>query len=223
MQKNKGQSSWISLSDLMTGLMLVFLLIVVIMQTTLVRYENTKQKIYHGLKEKLADEEKSGKVKISQELVVRFHDATCPFEQDKASISPPCKKVLNDFIPKYLTVLQNKDLKDHIQEVRIEGHTARSSPQHPEYIDLVKLSQNRARAILQYFVSNEAFKELGDGEEEILRFKLMANGLGNGRLLDEDGKYVIDSAKPPSPKSRRVEFRIMTDADEAIMEATKTL
>ena len=58
MQKNKGQSSWISLSDLMTGLMLIFLLIVVMMQEntqkTLVRYENTKREIHDALQKKFA-------------------------------------------------------------------------------------------------------------------------------------------------------------------------
>lgn len=211
MQKNKGLSSWISLSDVMTGLMVVFLLTVVMMEDTLVRYENTKREIHDALEKKFAHEQQSDKVKISQDLVVRFQETETLFEQDQATLSPYYKKVLDDFIPKYLTVLQNERFKENIQEVRIEGHTGSFSEQHPEYTDLVALSQNRARAILRYFVSSDAFKKLPKRDRDSLRFKLMANGFGNGRMVDEEGKYVLHSGNPPQ-NTRRVEFRIMTDA-----------
>ena len=226
MQKNKGQSSWISLSDLMTGLMLVFLLIVVMMQEntqkTLVRYENTKREIHDALQKKFAHELQSDKVKISQDLVVRFQETEALFEQDQATLSPYYKKVLDDFIPKYLTVLQDERFRENIQEVRIEGHTGNVSQRHPEYTDLVALSQKRARAILRYFVSSGAFKDLPKRDKQFLRFKLMANGFGNGRMVDEEGKYVLNSSKLPQ-NTRRVEFRIMTDAEQKLEEALRQL
>ncbi len=226
MQKNKGQSSWISLSDLMTGLMLIFLLIVVMMQEntqkTLVRYENTKREIHDALQKKFAYELQSDKVKISQDLVVRFQETEALFEQDQATLSPYYKKVLDNFIPKYLTVLQDERFKENIQEVRIEGHTGNVSQRHPEYTDLVELSQNRARAILRYFVSSGAFKDLPKRDKQFLRFKLMANGFGNGRMVDEEGEYVLNSSKSPQ-NTRRVEFRIMTDAEQKLEEALRQL
>lgn len=60
----------------MTGLMLVFLIIVVLMQyqqyTTLVRYENTKKEIYDDINKKFAHDKNTKKVIISEDLVVRF-------------------------------------------------------------------------------------------------------------------------------------------------------
>lgn len=221
MPKNKGHSSWISLSDLMTGLMLVFLLIVVLTQySNLVRYENTKRKIYDALDTQFALEQQSEKLTISEDLVVRFLDTEALFEQDQAMLSQYYKEVLDDFIPKYLEVLQ--DNIDHIEEVRIEGHTGKSTPQHPGYIDLVELSQDRARVILQYLVSSEAFQELDKPTQDTFRFKLMANGFGNGRMVDSEGKYVLNSRKPPL-NTRRVEFRIMTYAERSLEEALRQL
>ena len=225
MKSNKGQSSWISLSDLMTGLMLVFLLIVIIMQddtySTLVRYENTKKEIFDALQKKFPP--RGGKVAISQDLlVVRFLEENALFEQDSAILSSHYKKVLDEFIPGYLDILQDERFEEHIQEVRIEGHTGQLSKQHPEYIDLVELSQNRARSLLKYFVSSAAFRNLPDHDKQRLRFKLMANGFGNGRMVDGEGSYVLDSGKPVS-NTRRVEFRILTDAERKLGEALKAL
>ena len=220
MQKNKGQSSWISLSDVMAGLMLVFLLLVVIMQySTLIRYENTKREIYEALNHKFLDEQENGKVVISQDLVVRFQETEALFEQDQAILLPRFKKVLDDFIPKYIQILQDETVKNHIKEVRIEGHTGTPTPLHSDYIALVALSQNRARTILHYLISSKSFLDLPLGDKKNLRFKLMANGFGNGRMVDEDGKYIKDSDRNPSTDTRRVEFRIMTDAEKRLEEA----
>ena len=224
MKDNKGQSSWISMSDLMTGLMMVFLLIVIIMQddtySTLVRYENTKKEIFEALREKFPPREK--KAKISQDLVVRFLEENALFEKDAAILSSHYKKVLDEFIPRYLDILQDERFIEHIKEVRIEGHTGTPSKQHPEYIDLVELSQNRARAILKYFVSSATFRNLPDYDKQRLRFKLMANGFGNGRMVDDEGSYVLYSGNPNS-NTRRVEFRILTDAEQKLDEALRPL
>ena len=200
--------------------MLVFLLLVVIMQySTLIRYENTKSEIYEALNHKFLDEQENGKVVISQDLVVRFQETEALFEQDQAILLPRFKKVLDDFIPKYIQVLQDERWKNHIREIRIEGHTGTPTPLHSDYIALVALSQNRARTILHYLISSKSFLDLPLGDKKNLRFKLMANGFGNGRMVDEGGKYIKDSDRNPSADTRRVEFRIMTDAEKRLEEA----
>ncbi len=164
MPNNRGQSSWISLSDLMTGLMLVFLLIVVMMlylqYSTLVRYENTKQEIYDALNKELAREVEDKKVTISEDLVVRFVDSDTLFSQDSAVLLRNYKDLLDVFIPKYINVLQDEKFAKHIREVRIEGHTGSPTRKHQFYVDLVRLSQDRSRAILKYFVGSLSFAQL---------------------------------------------------------------
>lgn len=214
MQKNRGQSSWISLSDLMTGLMLVFLLIAVIMQDPM-RCGSTKQKIQTELK-KIEKEIPAVKFspthKCELSIELRADEENPLFEKDQAIPTKHFENILDAFIPDYLNdVLQNKEIKDHIQEVRIEGHTGEPTPLHPTYISLVKLSQERARAILKYFKDSKTFKALHKDEKKSLYFKLMAVGFGNGRTIDENRRYTIDSGNPTNEKSRRVEFRIMTE------------
>ena len=213
MQKNKGQSSWISLSDLMTGLMLVFMIIAVIMQDPML-CGNTKRKIHEALQEKFGHEMKSQSPqdKASCSLVITFQRVL--FEKDEAKLSGEGKEILRDFLPKYIDVLQDTRFKEHIQEVRIEGHTGNPTPRHPEYIELVELSQKRARMILQYFVSDKAYQGLSRHEQNRLKFKLMANGFGNGRIVDKNGSLVSNSRKAPSGISRRVEFRIVTGPEQ---------
>ena len=235
MQTNRGQASWISLSDVMTGLMLVFLLIVVMIlylqYATLARYENTKEKIYDALSEELAFEEQSGKIKISEDLVVRFVDSDSLFPKDSAVLLPEYRNFLDDFIPKYLDVLTNADFDEHIREIRIEGHTAKPTSKHPHYEDLVKLSQDRARAILRHFVGTGAFARLDARQKFVLRYKLMANGFGNGRMLGTDGKLICASlsdekcspATKVDARSRRVEFRIVTNAERQLADALELL
>ncbi len=225
MQKNKGQSSWISLSDLMTGLMLVFLLIVVMLQDP-TRCGSTKQKIRDALQNINLQEQPDHKIELPSDkdscgLVISFSGEQKPlFEQDQVSPTTSFQNTLNDFIPRYLEILQNKEIKDYIQEVHIEGHTGKPTPKHSTYISLVNLSQDRARFILQYFVlPSKAFRALEQAERNKLKFKLMSIGFGNGRTLDDSGQFSIESGEPPSPKSRRVEFRIVTGANHAIREA----
>jgi len=239
MQKSRGLASWISLSDLMTGLVLVFLLIVVVMQqeryNTLVRYENTKQDIFDALDESFSREKQDRKMTISEDLVIRFLGQDVNFEKDSIVLSRHYKDFLDDFIPKYLKILTDERFAEHIREVRIEGHTAKPSPVNPRYIDLVTLSQGRARAILQYFVDSGAFRGLNASKRSDLRFKLMASGFGNGRMINSDGKYVLKNdadeyvvqgnGQPSNPdsSSRRVEFRIVTHAEQRIAEALEQL
>ena len=228
----------------MTGLVLVFLLIVVIMISsvygTLVRYENTKKEIYQALADKFFHEEQDNELTVSEDLVIQFLDPDVLFEQDSTTLSDSYKKFLDGFIPKYLQVLEDEKFARHIHEVRIEGHTAKPSPTNPRYINLVELSQGRARAILHYFVSSRAFKQLDNRKKSMLRFKLITTGFGNGRMINADGQHVIESRagkyvvfdpdesnnsdndpSKPDKGSRRVEFRIVTNAERIIADALK--
>ncbi len=239
MQKNKGQSSWISLSDVMTGLMLVFLLIVVMLQDP-TRCGSTKQKIHNALENIQQQKQSDYTIELPSDkdscgLVISFPGEDRPlFEQDQAEPTTYFRDALKDFIPLYFEVLQANEIKDYIQEVRIEGHTAEYSRENSTDLKLVELSQARARAILQYLMFSKDFNDLEPSDKDRLKFKLMSAGFGKGRALDEEGRYCIESNccskssydatncrgsnNKISDKSRRVEFRIVTGANHAIRE-----
>lgn len=74
------------------------------------------------------------------------------FGLGSSELKPKFKEILNNFFPRYLKVLDQ--YKEHITEVRIEGHTSTdwtgAANQDEAYFNNMELSQGRTRAVLQY-------------------------------------------------------------------------
>jgi outer membrane protein OmpA-like peptidoglycan-associated protein len=151
---------WMSVSDLMTGLMVIFLFIAVAYmiqvkenQNVLTDYVETKTKLHDKLVSEFKEESKTWDMSIGKDLSMRFNNPTVLFAQGSAAITPQFKVILDEFIPKYLDILLNDSLRSHIQEIRIEGHTDNVPyPQlHPQpFVANVILSQQRALSVLMY-------------------------------------------------------------------------
>ncbi len=219
----ESSSSWISLSDMMTGLMLIFLLISILTishvvkaeelrKAKLVDFDNAKSEIYNDLKKILNDKEDKWGVEVSPDLSIKFDNPNVTFDHLSSDISPEFQSILDEFIPLYIDIINNPKYKEKIKEVRIEGHTGTWS----DYMFTVQLSQARADAVLSYILSSEKFHNLDVKEQERLKFLLSANGMGNGRMIDSEGEYIYVSNKESDIKSRRVEFRIITTSDELV-------
>jgi outer membrane protein OmpA-like peptidoglycan-associated protein len=115
--------------------------------------------------------------------------------------------LLKDFFPRYITVL--KPYKEDLREIRIEGHTDNDFDYGPgirEYFFNMELSQGRTRSTLIHclqMIYND--KEVYNWVKPLVT----ANGLSSSKLITVDG--IIDKAA-----SRRVEFRIRTNAEEKL-------
>ncbi len=222
-------SNWISLSDMMTGLMLIFLLIAVLTISQVVAQENerqqmiteydlSKEEIYSDLEEAFGGKKDEWGIEIARDLSIKFQNPDLLFDTDDSNLKDNYKQILDDFIPKYLAIVNKEEYKNRIREVRIEGHTAEVSPAHPTYMSTIALSQNRANSVLAYTLENEYFLSLSEQDKNKLLFWFTANGLGKGRTLDANGEYTFESGQSISPTSRRVEFRIVTTSEELIEE-----
>lgn len=214
---------WMSVSDLMTGLMVIFLFVAIAYITRekkdLTKYVDSKEELYKKLVNKFADDTTRWKMTIGKNLSVKFNNPTTLFNSGSAEITPEFKSVLDNFIPKYLDILIRDSLRRNINEIRIEGHTDDDgfSRQDP-YIANVRLSQERARNVLQYIRNIPAFKDYSIEDQALLNYWFTANGLSYGKALDSNGDYVYESKLPiDKAKSRRVEFRIIT-TDDKILE-----
>ena len=103
-------------------------------------YQNIKAQLYDELYEEFKDKLEEWHASIDREtLSFRFKEPETLFDKGKSDIKLRYKKILDDFFPKYISVLlrkkhscsdpylcRNKDqykYKDHIVEIRIEGHT----------------------------------------------------------------------------------------------------
>lgn len=218
---------WMSVSDLMTGLMIIFLFVAISYmvevqknQSVIIDYQETKNKLHDKLVSEFAGDTAMWQMSIGKDLSLKFNNPTVLFESGKKDLTPQFKEILDDFLPRYFDILLKDTLRDRIQEIRIEGHTDDvPAPQYnPDpYIGNVILSQRRALSVVEYYREMDCFKSYSEEEQKQIEFWLTANGFSYGKALDNDGNYIMLSNKPINRDlSRRVEIRIVTNGDKII-------
>ena len=231
MSKNN-EHIWIPFTDLMSVLMLVFLLLIVIILSLIPRedlesklkvkeFEQVTLDLYEELDKALSPKKEEWGIEVSEDLTVKFNNTEVLFNQDSSLIRKEFEKILDEFIPIYFTIINKEKYNESVKEVKIEGHTAATSPIHNTYIKTVKLSQDRSRSILEYILNHSWFTNLSEKNSNKIIFWLSPNGFGYGRAVDKFGEYVYHSNNTISPISRRVEFRIITSTDELVEEIIK--
>ncbi|MFK7862803.1 MAG: flagellar motor protein MotB [Pseudohongiellaceae bacterium] len=226
--EHDSEEHWIAVSDLMSGLMMLFLLIAVLylviverkneeIEQVVLLYEDLKEELYQDLLREFEEDLPQWGASLSEDLRFRFTNTELLFEEGDSQLRPEFVSILADFFPRYLNILTSAPYRDEVLEVRIEGHTSSSwsqaSSSDDAYMRNMALSQERTRAALGTLLS---LNEVSD-DKGWLRQKLTANGLSSSQLvLDEEGKEDADS-------SRRVEFVVVTDAETRLSRITQEL
>lgn len=232
---------WISFSDIMTGLMVIFMFIAIsymmevnkkqqAIEQVLDSYENTKDTLRLELQELIDKNLEEWKEYIefdTSNLSIKFVGQEIQFTGNSDVIRPRFKDILDDFIPQYLDVITQEKYRDKIAEIRIEGHANKAklnSYDTQDYMLGVFWSQRRAKRVLEYVVASRDFQSLAEPTRIRLEFWLVANGYGYGRTLDESGNYSIQSDEEICEEcSRRVEFRIITTSEQVIADIIERL
>lgn len=223
---------WLSVSDLMTGLMVIFLFVAIAYisrvqknQSVLTDYVETKNKLHNKLVKEFAGDTLKWQMTIGKDLTMKFKEPTVLFTTGSSELTPRFKEILNEFLPRYFNILLNDSLRSNIQEIRIEGHTddvPMPIYDADPYIANAKLSQERALAVLKYFRSMPQFSKYTDKQKRLLEYWFTANGLSYGKAVDAAGDFIIHSNKPiDRTSSRRVEFRIVTSGDDILENFVK--
>ena len=213
---------WMSVSDLMAGLMMVFLFIsVALMRDAVVErdkikevaetYQKTQQAIYISLLEEFAkDLDKWGAEIDRNTLSVNFTAPDVLFANGEARLTRKFQTILNDFFPRYLQVLEQ--YKPIIQEIKIEGHTSsrwsQDSSDYEAYFNNMSLSQSRTRAVLGYVMQLEQVR--------IEHYKWVKNNVA--AVGYSSSKAVVKEGIEDEERSRRVSFRVITNAEEQIIK-----
>jgi outer membrane protein OmpA-like peptidoglycan-associated protein len=212
---------WLSISDMMSGLMVIFLFIAItyMMQVSedrnqlveiAVTYEKTKIAIYNELQIEFRDDLKKWNAEIDKDsLAIRFQEPDILFNVGDAVIKTKFKNILDDFFPRYIKTL--KKYQNDIEEIRIEGHTSSEWSKNivsneKTYFLNMELSQNRTRATLEYCLM---LPNIVDDRTWIKKI-LTANGLSSSKPILTNGNEDII-------RSRRVEFRIKTNSEHQIL------
>ena len=232
-QGQETEEHWVSISDVMAGLMVIFLFIAISYMVN----ANRKTERITELKDKVAnllDAYRNLQRALSEELQREFEDDLPkwtgyldmetlsirfkkPFAQGDAAVPNSFKNVLRDFFPRYIAILTKPEYKDDIAEIRIEGHT--SSEWHHEatldeaYFNNMELSQNRSRNVLRYVlgIKNPKISQ----NKAWIKENMTANGLSSSQpILDAIGELWVENKE----ESRRVEFRVVTKSEKLIDE-----
>ena len=218
-------SHWIPLSDLMMGLMMVFLLLATMYMlrveqtTTLIvkEYETTRNNLHRALQKEFDQNFKEWDAELLGDMTIRFKNPEVLFATGSDKLKTKFKEILNDFIPRNIKILTGYQFKDSIKEIRIEGHTStfwkNSSSSLDGYFKNMTLSQARTRTTLEFiFLLPETVEN-----EEWLKTRLTANGLSSSRPIKNKNLKIDEEA------SQRVEFRIVTNADEKLETIAKSI
>ncbi|WP_461534719.1 OmpA/MotB family protein [Spongorhabdus nitratireducens] len=211
------ENHWLSVSDLMAGLMMVFLFISIALMLNAfserdkikqiaVAYQENQVAIFDALNTEFEKDLQKWDADIDEEtLTFTFKSPDVLFKTGEIELSDEYESLLNEFFPRYMEVL--KPFQDSINEVRIEGHTSsvwsRYSSDREAYFKNMELSQGRTRSVLDYVYSMPSSRPF----RHWIKSHLAAVGLSSSRLIyDEKGRE--DRAQ-----SRRVSFRVITNSD----------
>lgn len=205
-ETNDGNIFWITMTDLMTGLVLVFIVLffytyltghVEKIQSDLAQ-ENASKSLQETLKKQDINaliDPISGVVKISDlEL----------FDVNSYKLSSKGKAYLDKFAPTYLdSLFSNEYLDKNIDKIIIQGHTdsqtfAGKFSDDEQYMKNMELSLNRAYEVANYMTNTPYNKTNGNR----LRKMIIVEGASFSNPVMVDGKE--DFAK-----SRRVELKLV--------------
>jgi len=211
---------WLSVSDLMAGLMMVFLFIAITLmreavlereqiKEIAVAYRQNQVAIYKSLMAEFERDLKRWDAAIDRDtLAFEFRSPDVLFGTGETTIRPRFQEILEDFFPRYVEVL--RAYRGSIDEIRIEGHTSSewngSVTPTEAYFKNMALSQGRTRSVLQYVYDMPAVDE----ERDWVKRHFAAVGFSSSRLVRDA------SGKEDRVRSRRVTFRVITNAETQI-------
>lgn len=208
---------WLTVSDLMAALMMVFLFIAIAymrdvsidnkkMREVAVAYQENQVAIYEALLDEFENDLMRWGAEIDKETMsFQFKSPDVLFKNGAISLRPRFEEILDEFFPRYLKRLWY--FKDSIDEVRIEGHTSSvwnaGTDETTAYFKNMWLSQGRTRAVLRYVYEMRAVSQ----RQQWVKGNIAAVGFSSSRLI-VDAKGQEDERA-----SRRVSFRVITNAD----------
>ncbi len=216
-QRLTQDEQWISVSDMMAGLMMVFLFISIIYIENLSKYfsevSDVSDEICADLKREFAKETNKWDMSICDDGLLISFDNDSNFEVNSARLSPEFSAVLSEFYPRLMAVVY--EYMESISELRIEGHTDSSVRRFDDelsgYLYNTQLSQNRSRNVMKYALNLPAILE----DQDYLDWSythVTAHGMSSSK------KIFIDGGVEDYAASRRVEFRLRTRAEERLLD-----
>ena len=210
-ENNQDNIFWVTMTDLMTALVLVF--IVLFFYTYMSSYyekiqgQLEQQKAAEALERNLKEQKIQASVDGASG-VVKISDLEL-FELNSYELSPKGKKYLDKFAPAYFNSLFASEYLDkNIQKIIIQGHTDSQTfkgkfSEDEQYMKNMELSLKRAYSVANYMTGTQYNKSNG----ERLRKMIIVEGVSFS-------SPVIENGKEDYAKSRRVELKLVMKNDK---------
>lgn len=222
--KTSSNDHWISLSDIMTALMMVFLLLSIIYMIRVKEsvdipkiFKADEEQLYAQLNEKISSKLTKWGASLSPDLTVRFSNEDIIFTAGSPELKPDFKKALDEYFPDYLRSVMQDRFIENIKEIRVEGHTSsfwsQGTSSEVAYINNMQLSQQRAQNTLIYLLQSSYLTEV---EKEWLKSRFRAIGYSSAATLGKNGQPATAQNPEDYATSQRVEFRVVTTAEDKI-------
>ena len=215
--ESAGEEQWISVSDMMAGLMMIFLFISIIYIQNISKYfsevADKSDEICAHLKREFKNESDSWDMSICENGLLISFDSESLFDLNSAELSSDFELVLSDFFPRLMAVIY--EYQDSISELRIEGHTdssvRRNDSELSGYINNTRLSQDRSRNVMKYSLNLDDITL----QPEYLDWSythVTAHGMSSSQRI------FSDAGDEDYAASRRVEFRLRTKAEDQLLD-----
>lgn len=221
---HENEDYWIPLADVMTGMMLIFMLA---LAGFMIKVNSAQQKViakassaiqaqavddqFKAAKNRLglvieSDFSKSA-IKWSasidpKNLVIGFDDSQLLFATGKSQPSDKFKLILDEFFPRLLAIVQNPAYSKYIQGISIEGFSSsawKGSNGEEAYLKNMKLSEERSFNVFNYLLNSHSLLNQ--------RNYLMNNVSVTGNSSAHPVR--LDNGAENANSSQRVEFRII--------------
>jgi len=208
---------WISYSDLMTSLMVLFL---VVMMTALLSVTAGVQRSQAGeqrrnvlIRSCMAEVEQYTRsiagVRVSGYSV--DFGSLAHFQNNSSILSEEQERFLRRFVPRVLTVARTPDCAAFLKHVVVEGFASQSG----SYLHNLELSTRRSEAVLCALLRPSAEYALSRDDRELIQDLFLIGG------------YSFNSSKHNEDDSRRIELRLefyaLKDQQEPLQTHLKTL
>ena len=232
---NEETSYWLSYSDMMAALLLIFVLIISFTMLQAKKQYELKEQELNSQRDLIEKQQRQLDriIGIRSELIAVLKDefegsdlsvyvdpqtgsitfdSNVLFDRSKYDIKEAGVAFLNEFLPRYFNVLLEDRFREYVSEIIIEGHTDTRS----DYMFNLELSQQRALSVAKFCLIEETSPF---SKEEILELQKIVTV--NGRsysnpILNSDGTVNYDA-------SRRVEFKFRLKDEEMVDEMIKIL
>ncbi|MCY4523835.1 MAG: OmpA family protein [Halobacteriovoraceae bacterium] len=207
----KQGEQWISISDLMSVLMMVFLFISIALlvneqsqnkkiKEKIKQTEEISKKINSAIDKEFRNDFKDWKVEKLRDGTIRFQSPKIMFLPNKHKLKKEFTKILDDFCPRFINLMYSKFSKE-IHEIKITGH---SSKEFNTRIQRFRRLRNAQLSILRAWEVHRYCYDSLKKHKEWFSSKVVTIG----------ANYVHTIKAPVTKKenkklSRRVEFKVI--------------